>query len=153
MVAQLAQSFQVCQGKKFTDQHFSAIHSHPDLIDYNNFQDLDYSKFNSLLLFPDFLPKFKQYTLELIKEKQTALNIKLRVVGYLTCASVFMAQDQNEFIKTLKNCFDLALYVRASNNSSVNEIESDIFDPREIPFFQKYDVNTLKKALLLLIEM
>lgn len=154
MAAQMAQDFQSILEKNLNDQHFSAMHAHIDMFDYTSFQNFDYSKLRCFLLFPNFLSHFKKKSMELIKKKQTLLSTKLRAVGYLTLSLVFLAQNHDDFINELKFCFDLAFYLRASDNLYTTELESENFDPRDIPFFQQnMDGSTLKKALFLLLDL
>lgn len=153
MVAQIAQVFQSSQSKIFTGQHFSAIHSHMDLLDYTNISDIDSSKLNYYLLLPGFTRIFKESAVKLILEKKTAPHIKHRLLGHLTCSLVFLAQSQKDLIENLKDCFDIALYVRATENCPVNESKLSSFDPHLIPYFQNIlDADALSKAIHLLLE-
>lgn len=154
MVAQIAQANQSSLSKHFTDQHFSAIHSHIDLVEYTHITDIDYSKWNYYLLLPGFPRKFKESALKLIMDKQTALHIKIRFLGYLTSALAFLALNQQNLIESLKNCFDIALYVRAvANVFPVNESTLGSFDSQLVPCFQNnLDADALSKAIHLLLE-
>lgn len=148
MIAHVAQLNEHNFGNLMNDQLVLALHSHRDI---NNvtIQDLDYKTLKDFVLFPNFTLNYDSFVHKLILEREVTLNVKLRYLAFLTSTKVFTSKDSEAINQSLKYCFNLLLFVRAS--TSDEHLEAEQFpDFLELPIFDKIEHKILKAIQMLL---
>ena len=150
MMAQIYRNLNNASNKLTTDQHYLSLASHCDVNDIS-FQELNYDKLKSCMLFPKFIINFEIFVQNLVLEKSIPIQTKFRCLSYLLCVKVFFAKNNQEIHEFMKSCFDMSLFVKFCNQSRGNDKCNNEFSPLEIPIFQDRK-NHLLKAILVLFQ-
>lgn len=154
MISQLATKQNPNFNKLLSEQHISAIRSHPD-VNILPFIELDYNHLKYYLLLPNFLNNFEIFVQDITFDCNVSLNDKIRLIGLLTSVRVFYAKTRWQFDSIIKSCFDILLYLRFSENMvasslSKNDQDQNKFDPTEMPIFRDFDHDLINPILFLM---
>jgi len=135
MIAQFSKFVESAASKNLnSEENIAAVNSHPDLKIFK-FKDLEFKDAQSLVLFPKFVEKLHSFVWESVTKSSIHFHVKSKSIILLLAAKTFIARSNEEYMESLRACFDLAIYARYSSISGSADAVVEI-DTFEYPIFQ-----------------